>query len=117
VQSGRPRNCLGYYAGDIDSVSIYYGPASFWCDSKLTTRGKMGRTEWKRELSLQLQYAPKWKKGLSFTLDALNIFNERAVLSVREEGETAIGSPEPTYEQPLGLQPARTFRLTAQYEF
>ena len=117
IQSGRPRNCLGYYAGDIDDVSIYYGPASFWCDSKLTPRGTLGRTEWKRELSLQMQYAPKWKKGLSFTVDALNIFNERAVLSVREEGETAIGSPEPTYEQPLGLQPGRTFRFSAQYEF
>jgi outer membrane receptor for ferrienterochelin and colicin len=117
VQSGRPRNCLGFYSGNIDHVSIYYGPASFWCDRQLNNRGTLGRTEWKRDLSLQLQYAPKWKKGLSFTIDALNIFNERAVLSVREEGETAIGSPEPTYEQPLGLQPGRSFRLSAQYEF
>ena len=117
VQSGRPRNCLGYYAGTIDSVSIAYGPASFWCNGKLNTRGTIGRTDWKRELSLQLAYQPKWQKGLSFTVDALNIFNERTVLSVAEEGETGIGTPDTGYERPIGVQNARSFRLTAQYEF
>lgn len=123
VQSGRPRNCLGFYSGDVDSVSIGYGAASFWCNGQLTPRGGIGRTEWKRELSLQATYTPKWQKGLSFTVDALNIFNERAVQSVIETGETSAptaalpSTPDPTYEQPVGIQPARRFRITAQYEF
>lgn len=117
VQSGRPRNCLGYYAGDIDSVSIYYRAASFWCDAKLNERGTLGRTDWRRDLSLQFQYAPKWQEGLTFSVDALNIFNERTVLSVDEQGETAISTQSNSYEQPIGVQKARSFRLTAQYEF
>ena len=117
IQSGRPRNCLGYYAGTIDSVSIGYGPASFWCNGKLNARGTIGRTDWKRELSLQLAYQPRWQKGLTFTVDALNVFNERTVLSVSEEGETGIGTPDTGYERPIGVQNARSLRLTAQYEF
>ena len=30
LQSGRPLNCLGYYAGNLDEVSIAYRSASFW---------------------------------------------------------------------------------------
>ena len=117
VQSGRPRNCFGYYSGTVDSVSVLYGAASFWCNRELHERGTIGRTEWKRELSLQATYQPKWQKGLSFTVDAINIFNERAVQSVDESGEVAAGSPDPAYQQPIGIQPARRVRLTAQYEF
>ncbi|HEU4852639.1 MAG TPA: TonB-dependent receptor [Telluria sp.] len=117
IQSGRPRNCLGYYAGNIDSVSILYRSASFWCNGKLNPRGSIGRTDWMRELSLQATYEPKWMKGLTFQVDALNVFNERTVRSVEEAAETGIGSVSPTYEQPIGIQNARRFRFTAQYEF
>lgn len=117
IQSGRPRNCLGFYAGELDHVSVYYGPASFYCNRVLQTRGTLGRTEWKRELGLQLSYAPAWKKGLSFTVDALNVLNERAVLSVDEAGESALGTPYSQYERPIGIQRGRSVRLTAQYEF
>jgi outer membrane receptor for ferrienterochelin and colicin len=120
VQSGRPLNCLGYYAGDLDGVSIYYGAASFYCTAikpGLQPRGSYGRTEWTRDLSVQAHYAPSWYKGLTFAVDVLNIFNERAVKSVQEAGESALGTISPTYLQPLSIQKARTFRITAQYEF
>jgi outer membrane receptor protein involved in Fe transport len=117
LQSGRPRNCLGYYAGNLDEVSIGYGAASFYCNSKLQTRGTLGRLGWTRELGLQARYDPKWLKGASLTIDVLNVFNERGVLSVEEAGESAQNSPNPTYQQPIGLQKPRTFRFTAQYEF
>jgi hypothetical protein len=117
VQSGRPRNCLGYYAGTMDPAAIGYRSVSFYCNGVLSQRGSKGRTDWKRELSLQLQYAPQWQKGLSFTVDALNIFNERTVLSVNEAAETGVRSPSPTYERASGVQNARTVRFTAQYEF
>jgi hypothetical protein len=47
----------------------------------------------------------------------LNVFNTREVTSVEEAGESAKGTPSPTYLQPLSLQNARTFRFMAQYEF
>ncbi len=117
VQSGRPLNCLGYYAGTLDEVSILYGAASFYCNSKLNPRGTLGRLEWTRELGLQATYQPKWLKGTTFQVDVLNVFNDRGVTSVEEGGETAQNTPSPTYLQPLGIQNARTFRFMAQYEF
>ncbi|TFW30288.1 TonB-dependent receptor [Massilia arenosa] len=117
IQSGRPRNCLGYYAGDLDGVSIGYQSASFYCNGELHPRGTWGRTPWLHELSVQANYEPKWMKGLSFQVDVLNVFNTRTVTSVTEEAEQGVGSPSPTFEQPYGIQKARSFRFQAQYTF
>ncbi len=117
IQSGRPLNCLGFYAGNLDEVSIFYNAASFWCNRQLNPRGTVGRLEWTRELGLQATYQPKWLKGTTFTVDVLNVFNERGVTSVEEAGESALGTPNPTYLQPIGVQSGRSFRFMAQYEF
>jgi len=117
VQSGRPVNCLGYYDGNLDGVSIEYGSASFWCNGKLNPRGTLGRLAWTKDVSAQVNYSPKWQKGLSFQAEVLNIFNERTVQAIEEAGETGVGSPSPSYMQPVGLQNARRFRFTAKYEF
>jgi len=117
IQSGRPLNCLGYYAGNLDEVSIGYKSASFWCGRKLNPRGTVGRLEWTRELNLQATYQPAWFKGTTFSVDVFNVFNERGVTSVEEAGESSVGTPSPTYLQPLSLQPGRSFRFMAQYEF
>jgi hypothetical protein len=117
VQSGRPRNCLGFYNGDLDGVSILYGAASFYCNGVANPRGTLGRLDWTRELGLQATYQPAWLKGTTFQIDVLNVFNERGVTSVEEGGESALRTPSATYLQPLGIQSARTVRLMAQYEF
>lgn len=123
IQSGRPKNCLGYYAGDLDTVSVLYGAASFYCNGKLNPRGSLGRLPWTKELGLQLAYMPAWKKGLTFQVDVLNVFNNREVTSVNEQGEsagataTSPSTPSPTYLRPESLQNPRTFRFMAQYEF
>ncbi|MBZ2208682.1 TonB-dependent receptor [Massilia soli] len=117
LQSGRPKNCLGYYAGDLDGVSILYGAASFYCGGKLNPRGSFGRTDWTRNLGLQATYEPKWLKGTTFQVDVLNVFNERTVTSIEEGGESALNTPSPTYGQPVGITAARSVRFLAQYEF
>lgn len=117
VQSGRPVNCLGYYNGKLDTVSIGYGAASFYCGGVLHPRGSYGRLPWTHELGVQATYQPKFLKGTTFTVDVLNVFNQRTVTSVEEAGESALNSPDPGYLRPLGIQNARTFRFTAQYEF
>ncbi|WP_159696193.1 TonB-dependent receptor [Massilia sp. 9I] len=117
LQSGRPLNCLGYYAGNLDEVSIAYESASFWCNRKLNPRGTLGRLPWTRELGLQASYEPAWLKGASFTVDVLNVLNKRAVAQVDEEGELAMGTPSPAYLKPGAFQPGRSFRFMAQYEF
>ncbi|MEW6763895.1 MAG: TonB-dependent receptor [Pseudomonadota bacterium] len=117
MQSGRPVNCLGYYAGNLDTVSIGYESASFWCNSKLNPRGTLGNLGWTKEVGLQLSYEPKWLKGTTFQVDVLNLFNEREAVTVDEEGELSQGTPSPNYRQPLYFQPARSVRFMAQYEF
>jgi hypothetical protein len=119
AKSGRPKNCFGYYAGSIDTVSIAYGSSSFYCDGKLTPRGSVGRLPWTREVNLQAAYTPNWQKGLTVTFDALNVFNERGIRGINEQAETGISSPDPSYGQPIAdsLQKARSVRLTAMYEF
>ncbi|MDB5748966.1 MAG: TonB-dependent receptor [Massilia sp.] len=117
IQSGRPLNCLGYYSGNLDTVSILYGSSSFYCNRTLVPRGSAGRLEWTRELSLQATYEPKWLKGTTFSVDVLNVFNARGVTQVNEAGEAARGTPSPNYLQPGAFQAGRSVRLMAQYEF
>lgn len=119
ARSGRPKNCFGYYNGTTDTVSIQYGSSSFYCNGVPTPRGSQGRLDWSKEVNLQATYTPGWQKGLTFTVDALNIFNERGVRAINEQGETGLRSPDPIYGQPVAdsIQKPRSFRLTGSYEF
>lgn len=63
---------------------------------------------------------PMAVKGLMVKLDILNVLNRRTVWGVNETGEdTGAGDPYPDYLRPrlAAIQPPRTFRLTASYEF
>lgn len=117
VQSGRPLNCFGFYAGTSDPEAIAYGSSSFYCNRELHDRGTYGRLPWTRELGLQLSYEPKWLSGFRASLDVLNVFDSRGVTSVQEGGETGAGSPSPTYLQPLSVQQPRSFQVTLEYDF
>ena len=117
LQSGRPLNCLGYYTGNLDTISQEYGAASFYCGGKPAPRGSRGRLGWTKELGLQLAYEPKAWKGTTFQIDVMNVFNEREVSGVEEAGETAAGTPSPNYLRPFNVQGGRTVRIMAQYEF
>jgi hypothetical protein len=117
VQSGKPVNCFGFYAGTYDPEAIGYGSSSFYCNRELHARGSHGRLPWTRELGLQLSYEPKGFPGFKATLDVLNVFDAREVTSVQESGETGAGSPSPSYLQPLSVQQPRSFRLTLGYDF
>ncbi len=120
VQSGRPLNCFGYYAGTIPDASIDYGASSFYCNGVLNPRGSRGRLNRTWDFGLQVQYMPMAVKGLMVKLDILNVLNRRTVWGVNETGEdTGAGDPYPDYLRPrlAAIQPPRTFRLTASYEF
>ena len=119
AKSGRPKNCFGFYNGTTDTVSILYGSSSFYCNGVQTPRGSQGRLDWTKEVNLQATYTPGWQKGLTFTVDALNIFNERGVRGINEQGEAALRTPDPLYGQPVSdsIQKARSIRLSGSYEF
>lgn len=119
TKSGRPKNCFGYYNGTTDTVSILYGSSSFYCNGVPTPRGSQGRLDWTNEVNLQATYTPGWQKGLTFTVDVLNVFNARGVRGINEQGEFGVGTPDPAYGQPVAtsIQAPRSVRLSASYEF
>lgn len=119
IQSGRPKNCFGVYAGTTDTVSAQYGDASFYCGGVLLSRGALGRLAWQQQYDLQVNYTPRWAKGLTFTVDALNILNKRTVRSIDEQEDSGTTNPASNYGKPIlvSLQKPRTIRFLAQYEF
>jgi outer membrane receptor for ferrienterochelin and colicin len=119
AQSGRPKNCFGVYGGTTDTVSSLYGDASFYCDGELRSRGYYGRLAWTYQLDLQATYTPSYVKGLTLSVDLLNVFNKRTVRSIDEMESSGRNDIDSTYGQPIlgSLQPARTVRLFAKYEF
>ncbi len=148
IQSGRPQNCLGIYGGDpifyrnsyfscddtLDNACTVngdepgdvnncppWGPASGRLNNGYTrgNRGDRGRTEWMRNLDLNVAYKPNFAAGnLTLKMDVFNVFNEHAATSVWERGENRTGRPmQDTYLIPTSFQAARSFRFMVQYEF
>lgn len=117
VQSGRPRNCFGYYAGPIADASLSSGAASFYCGGVLNPRGTLGKTAWQNDLSLQASYMPKQYKGLSLTFDVFNVLNNRTPGYINEVGEVAANTVSPDYLKPMNFQRARYFKISTEYKF
>lgn len=119
AQSGRPKNCFGVYGGTTDTVSALYGDAAFYCDGVAHKRGDFGRLPWTYQLDLQATYTPAVIKGLTLKVDLLNVFNKRTVRGIDEQESSGRNDIDSTYGLPLlgSVQPARTVRLFAQYEF
>jgi hypothetical protein len=130
IQSGRPENCFGFLGGTNTSR---YGNGYFSCDlgapqvtadgsgdngTTIVPRGTVGRTEWMRQLDLNLAYEPNWAEGLTFKVDVFNVFNSHAKTAVVEQGENASGEPQPDiYLTPVSFQAPRGVRFMVQYEF
>ena len=81
-------------------------------------RGTLGNTDWVFNTNLTLVYRPNWaEKRVSFTLDAFNIFNGKAVTEVVETYQNASGGTDYSYGTPSAWQRPRYFRLSANFEY
>ena len=113
VQSGRPKNCFGNYAGTSPSPDpTLYPNSSFYCGGQPSPRGSRGRFEWSQKLGLQLAYDPQWADGLWMKVDVFNVLNQVNVTSRRERE-----SPATRYGQPLTWDQQRNIRLSVGYDF
>lgn len=119
AQSGRPKNCFGVYGGTTDTVSAQYGDASFWCGGQQRSRGAFGRLAWTYQFDVQATYTPRWAKGLTLSVDVLNLLNKRTVRSIDEQEDSGVNVRDTNYGKPIAvsLQKPRTVRFLAQYEF
>ncbi|MFT3763617.1 MAG: TonB-dependent receptor [Pseudoxanthomonas sp.] len=89
VQSGSPISCLG---GGYDTFDTEYGYSGVFhvCNAdnpdvdEISPVGSAGRTPWTYVFSPNVEYRPRWLKGLSAQVSVLNAFNSVEPLQVYE---------------------------------
>ncbi|MEI8324233.1 MAG: TonB-dependent receptor [Betaproteobacteria bacterium] len=117
IASGRPRSCIGAYAGVNGDPG--YGSATHYCNGVASPRGSIGNLPWDERLDMNLVYKPEMVKGLSLKVDVFNLFNKQHVEAVEETHNTG-GTGTPilsTYERVLSYTAPRTVKLTAEYNY
>jgi outer membrane receptor protein involved in Fe transport len=124
AQSGRPYGCVGFHPDDPSAGGT---PSAWYClrngQSVPTPRGSQGRTEWVTNTDLNLTYDVIPQRDgfgtVSAAVDVFNLFNERNVTRVVEQGETTgiPGAAVPTWGLPRSYQSPRSVRLTLRYAF
>ena len=124
AQSGRPINCVGVDTNVDDN--FHYDASYFYCNGTPAPRGSIGRTGFRFDLDVGVNYAPAWAPGLTVQAQVFNLFNLSADLSRDETGEFAEfdedgmisgTSPYSSYLSNLTYQPPRFLMLSAQYKF
>jgi len=122
AHSGRPKNCLGIYAGpnqDDPDFSPYGGPYYGYCDGEPSYRGTAGRLPWTTRLDLGVNYSPDFADHkLQLSVDVFNVLDSQTVQNVVEYGE--IGSPGAPYHsthRAISYQAPRYIRLGMRYDF
>ncbi len=124
AQSGRPYGCIGYHPDDPTPGNT---PGAWYCVRNgvptLTPRGSEGRTDWVTNTDLNVTWdivqAREGFGSVSAAVDVFNLFDEKAVTRVVEQGETggAPGVVVPSYGQPRSYQSPRSVRFTLRYAF
>ncbi len=141
VQSGMPKECLGYYGpytqgpdgyepGGANDPTGYNNSGTgnyHWCNGKRVTPGSIGHTPWTELLNLGVHYRPAFADNkLGFNLDVFNALNQQHVQQVDpsyQSGFDKNAGPAGTlytnnyYGQPLYTTPPRTVRLSVTYDY
>lgn len=138
VQSGIPKECLGYYGPDGTSDPTGYnagGSGNYhWCHGVRMppSSDSVGHTPWTELLNLSVHYTPAFADHkLGFHLDIFNALNQQRALQTNPAGEAAyncsVGADDKTpapalvsinnaYGDGIFWQPPRTVRLSVTYD-
>lgn len=116
IQSGRPRNCLGYYGEGDDTDPVGYGSSYHYCDGKPAPRGTAGRLPWNQRLDLRVTHKPRWAEGLELSMDIFNVTNQQVTQNIIETYNGADASTKsPDYGRTVSTTTPRRFQFTATY--
>ena len=119
-QSGSPYGCLGTAVGpDV------YGYANSYhsCGGRIVPEGSVGTTDDITQVDLSAEYRPHYVKGLKLSIAVFNLFDEHAVVSVYQFGESASGSSYANTRYAIPNYPVdpyqapRSVRFGLQYDF
>ncbi|HEY8229773.1 MAG TPA: Oar protein, partial [Rhodanobacteraceae bacterium] len=79
--------------------------------------GSLGRLPWTHQLSLNVDYKPKWADHkLDFNLAVFNVFNEQTPVFYNDVFGTT-NSPNPNYGQVQDTRAPRYVRFSMSYDF
>ncbi|MDX1454674.1 MAG: TonB-dependent receptor [Gammaproteobacteria bacterium] len=116
LESGRPINAFGVHPSD--PFAQLYGAESFFQDGVPVQRGSRGRTPFKSQVDLSLDYDTVWGVAdVNLGIDIFNVFDSNVPTEVNESAENDSGGVERRYLQPTAMQAPRSIRLRAQFDF
>lgn len=118
LQSGAPKNCLGYYPGDNYDPMGYYAAYHF-CFGQPSPPGAAGRMPWTQRLDLGVTYRPMFaQQKLAFGLDVFNALNrqEPAQWNATSESSSRYTVPN-TYGIGMFYSQPRYVRLSVSYDY
>jgi hypothetical protein len=115
--SGAPKACLSYYGADHTDPAAYGGIYHF-CHGQPAPLGSNGRWPWIRQLDLGVSYRPAFAAGkLGLSVNAFNVFNEKAETNIYVRSESSPNVPNPRYGQALATQAPRYVRFSVTYDY
>jgi len=116
MAAGRPRSCLGNYAGPNPNGDPGYGSSFHYCDGKPAPRGSFGNLPWDNRLDLNAVYRPAQFKGVALRMDVFNVFDRQVAQNVNETYISG-NSISPTYGRTLSYTSPRSVKFTVTYDF
>ncbi len=133
IQSGRPRSCYSYWP--YAKPGIYNGAYYAYCGVPgaqtavnnpnvtpdagyvFSPRGSQGETPWTATFNVNVAFTPNWAKGLTLSMDVLNLFNTQTPTAYYERSASSRTTYNARYGQELYYSTPRSFRFTARYDF
>ncbi|WIG55153.1 MAG: Oar protein [Rhodanobacteraceae bacterium] len=113
IASGTPRLCRGHYGPDQQAGSGTY----YWCGGVPVPPGSIGRLPWTHQLSLNVDYKPKWADHkLDFNFAIFNVFNEQTPVFYNDFFGTT-SSPNEDYGRVQDTRSPRYARFSVSYDF
>jgi hypothetical protein len=80
-------------------------------------RGTAFKSDWRKQIDVNLQADIKQFPGSFISVDVFNLFNFKSKVDYNEFGENASGEIDPTFQLPTGYQPPRSVRFTFGLRF
>jgi outer membrane receptor protein involved in Fe transport len=80
-------------------------------------RGSQGETPWTATFNVNVAFTPNWAKGLTLSMDVLNLFNTQTPTAYYERSASSRTTYNARYGQELYYSTPRSFRFTARYDF
>ena len=116
--SPRKYGCIGYYPLD-DGRAVDTTATAWYCNGKLTPRGKSFDGDWINKVDVSASYTLPIDVGsVVFSAEIFNLLDLKGADQFNEFGEVGgVGSLSSSYGLPTSYQTPRTVRFGAKYSF